>query len=87
MGPQLKGAHSRKRKLASRVEEINFDDTARHQFLTGFRKRKQQRIKHAQEVAEEKAREAKREERKRVSLSIVLSSRSALISGPRYLDA
>lgn len=87
MGPQPKGAHSRKRKLASRVEEINFDDTARHEFLTGFRKRKQQRIKHAQEVAEEKAREAKREERRRVSLSIVLSSRSALISRSRFLDA
>lgn len=87
MGPRLKGAHSRKRKLASRVEEINFDDTARHEFLTGFRKRKQQRIKHAQEVAEEKAREAKREERRRVSLPIVLSSRSALISRSRYLDA
>ncbi|KAL4921618.1 nucleolar protein 12-domain-containing protein [Aspergillus aurantiobrunneus] len=66
MGPQLKGAHSKKRKLPSRVEEISFDDTARHQFLTGFRKRKQQRIKHAQEVAEQKVREAKREERKKM---------------------
>ncbi|KAL4974188.1 nucleolar protein 12-domain-containing protein [Aspergillus desertorum] len=66
MGPQIKGAYSKKRKLTSRVEEINFDDTDRHQFLTGFRKRKQQRIKHAQEVAERKAREAKREERKRM---------------------
>ncbi|KAL4935712.1 nucleolar protein 12-domain-containing protein [Aspergillus oleicola] len=66
MGPQIKGAHSKKRKLNSRVEAINFDDTARHQFLTGFRKRKQQRIKHAQEVAEEKAREQKREDRRRM---------------------
>ncbi|KAL4908137.1 nucleolar protein 12-domain-containing protein [Aspergillus multicolor] len=66
MGPQIKGAHSKKRKLASRVEEINFDDSDRHQFLTGFRKRKQQRIKHAQEVAEQKAREAKREDRRRM---------------------
>ncbi|RDW60434.1 rRNA-processing protein RRP17 [Aspergillus mulundensis] len=66
MGPQIKGAHSKKRKLASRVEEINFDDSDRHQFLTGFRKRKQQRIKHAQEIAEQKAREAKREDRRRM---------------------
>lgn len=79
MGPQIKGAHSRKRKLTSRVEEINFDDTDRHQFLTGFRKRKQQRIKHAQEVAERKAREAKREERKRVRYVIAGSSPMTLI--------
>ncbi|KAL4881399.1 nucleolar protein 12-domain-containing protein [Aspergillus karnatakaensis] len=66
MGPQIKGAFSKKRKLNSRVEEITFDDTAREQFLTGFRRRKQQRIKHAQEVAAQKAREAKREDRKRM---------------------
>ncbi|KAA8642119.1 hypothetical protein EYZ11_001219 [Aspergillus tanneri] len=60
MGPQTK-----KRKV-SKIEEINFDHDDRHQFLTGFRKRKQQRIKRAQEVAEQKNREAKREEKKRI---------------------
>lgn len=61
MGPQAK-----RRKVASAIEEINFDPTARHDFLTGFHKRKQQRIKLAQEHAEKKAREDKREERKKV---------------------
>ncbi|PYH43401.1 rRNA-processing protein RRP17 [Aspergillus saccharolyticus JOP 1030-1] len=61
MGPQAK-----KRKVASKVEEINFDSADRESFLTGFRKRKQQRIKHAQEVAIKKAKEMKREERKRI---------------------
>ena len=61
MGPQVK-----RRKVASAIEEINFDPTARHDFLTGFHKRKQQRIKLAQEYAEKKAREDKREERKKV---------------------
>lgn len=61
MGPQAK-----RRKVASAIEEINFDPSARHEFLTGFHKRKQQRIKQAQEYAEKKAREEKREERKKV---------------------
>ncbi|KAE8152554.1 nucleolar protein 12-domain-containing protein [Aspergillus avenaceus] len=61
MGPQAK-----RRKTVSKVEEINFDSDARHEFLTGFRKRKLQRIKHAQEVAERKAREARIEDRKKI---------------------
>ncbi|KAL3445704.1 nucleolar protein 12-domain-containing protein [Aspergillus insuetus] len=60
------GPHSKKRKLNAQVEEITFDPDARQQFLTGFRKRKQQRIKHAQEVAVQKAREAKREDRRKM---------------------
>ncbi|KAL5340543.1 nucleolar protein 12-domain-containing protein [Aspergillus crustosus] len=66
MGPQIKGAHYKKRKLTPRVEEINFDHDARQEFLTGFRKRKQQRIKHAQEIAAQKAQEEKRADRKRM---------------------
>ncbi|KAL2860883.1 rRNA-processing protein RRP17 [Aspergillus lucknowensis] len=58
--------HSKKRKLNSQVEEVKFDPAARQQFLTGFRKRKQQRIRHAQEIAEQKVREAKREERRKM---------------------
>lgn len=61
MGPQAK-----KRKLTPKVEEINFDAADRQEFLTGFRKRKQQRIRHAQELAEKRAREEKRLERKKV---------------------
>jgi ribosomal RNA-processing protein 17 len=61
MGPQAK-----KRKLTPKVEEINFDPADRQEFLTGFRKRKQQRIRHAQELAAERAREEKRLERKKV---------------------
>lgn len=56
------GPLSKKRKL-TKVEEVNFDPDARHEFLTGFRKRKQQRIKHAQEAAEKRAREERRQDR------------------------
>lgn len=61
MGPSAK-----RRKLASKTEEVNFDPAARHEFLTGFRKRKQQRARHAQEVAEKRAKEEARLEKKRV---------------------
>lgn len=63
---------SKRRKVApgktAPVQEVTFDLNARHEFLTGFRKRKQQRAKHAQEVAERKAREEKNEHRKKVRL-------------------
>lgn len=60
--------NAKRRKLATtQVEEINFDPAARQEFLTGFRKRKQQRAKHAQEVAEKRAREDRIEARKQVS--------------------
>ncbi|PIA15129.1 hypothetical protein COEREDRAFT_28231, partial [Coemansia reversa NRRL 1564] len=45
-------AKKRKAKRAQ-VEEVVFDPTARHSFLTGFHKRKVQRREHA--VAEAKA--------------------------------
>ncbi|KAL2002300.1 hypothetical protein VTN02DRAFT_207 [Thermoascus thermophilus] len=61
MGPQAK-----RRKLTSTVEEINFDPVARHEFLTGFHKRKMARMRHAQEIAEKKAREERRQERKKI---------------------
>ncbi|KAI9648759.1 hypothetical protein NHQ30_003399 [Ciborinia camelliae] len=47
----------KKRKFDHKVEEINFDLTAREDYLTGFHKRKVQRSKKAQEEAEKKARE------------------------------
>ncbi|KAK7425483.1 hypothetical protein QQZ08_008048 [Neonectria magnoliae] len=59
--PQVK-----KRKTTSAVAEINFDNEARQEFLTGFHKRKQQRIKNAQEDAAKRAREEKIQARKQV---------------------
>ncbi|KAL2163073.1 hypothetical protein VTH06DRAFT_6909 [Thermothelomyces fergusii] len=62
----------KKRKVSHAIEEVTFDKAARAEYLTGFRKRKQARIKHAQEIAEQKARETRiairkqiREERKK----------------------
>jgi len=60
------GPMSKKRKVAPKVEEVNFDGEARQEWLTGFRKRKQQRIKHAQEVAEKRYKEEKRLDRQKV---------------------
>ncbi|KAJ9142681.1 hypothetical protein NKR23_g6971 [Pleurostoma richardsiae] len=57
---------SKKRKTAHSIEEITFDRSARTEYLTGFHKRKQQRIKHAQEIAAEKERKEKIEFRKQV---------------------
>lgn len=56
----------KKRKTVHAIEEITFDKDARAEYLTGFRKRKQARIKHAQEIAEQKAREERIEIRKQV---------------------
>ncbi|KAF7545293.1 hypothetical protein G7Z17_g9290 [Cylindrodendrum hubeiense] len=48
--------HNKKRKATYAVEEINFDNEARQEFLTGFHKRKQERIKNAQQEAAKRAR-------------------------------
>ncbi|KAI5292585.1 hypothetical protein KEM52_006234 [Ascosphaera acerosa] len=66
------GPAGKRRKLSSKQssgpveEEIKFDDAARHEFLTGFHKRKLQRAKHAQEAAERRMKEERREARKRL---------------------
>ncbi|KAM0558425.1 hypothetical protein ACHAPJ_004615 [Fusarium lateritium] len=57
---------SKKRKATSAVEEVNFDFDAREEYLTGFHKRKQQRIKNAQEEASKRARQEKLEMRKQI---------------------
>ncbi|KAL0944069.1 nucleolar protein nop25 [Colletotrichum truncatum] len=57
---------SKKRKIVSAVEEVNFDFDAREDYLTGFHKRKLQRVKWAQEQAAKKAREEKIEMRKQI---------------------
>ncbi|EEP82854.1 conserved hypothetical protein [Uncinocarpus reesii 1704] len=57
----------KRRKLAvAPVAEIVFDNDARHDYLTGFHKRKVQRAKHAQEVAEKRAKEERREHRRKM---------------------
>lgn len=57
-----------KRRKTTKVEEVSFDAADREEFLTGFRKRKQQRIKHAQEIAIKRAKEEKRQDRKKVPI-------------------
>lgn len=57
----------KRKKSAVAVEEITFDPNAREDYLTGFHKRKVQRIKHAQEEAAKKERQERIVERKRVN--------------------
>lgn len=57
---------NKKRKNTSAVEEVTFDHDARQEYLTGFHKRKQQRIKHAQDAAAKRAKAEKIETRKQV---------------------
>ncbi|KAI9850578.1 MAG: hypothetical protein M1838_005428 [Thelocarpon superellum] len=56
----------RKTSSANAVEEISFDFDARSEYLTGFHKRKLQRIKHAQEEAVKKERAERLDQRKRL---------------------
>lgn len=56
-----------KRRKTSAVEEVVFDPAARADYLTGFHKRKQARIKHAQEIAVKREKEEKRRDREEVS--------------------
>ncbi|CAI4210448.1 unnamed protein product [Parascedosporium putredinis] len=56
----------KKRKIEHSIEEISFKDDDREEFLTGFRKRKQQRIKRAQEEAAKREKEDRRELRKKM---------------------
>lgn len=58
---------SKKRKVEHTVEAIDFDFTAREDYLTGFHKRKLQRAKTARAEAERKDRAERLELRKTVS--------------------
>ncbi|EHA55225.1 rRNA processing protein Rrp17 [Pyricularia oryzae 70-15] len=60
------GPPPKKRKAQHSIEEISFDNDARADYLTGFQKRKQARIKHAQEQAAEQARKDRIEMRKQL---------------------
>jgi ribosomal RNA-processing protein 17 len=56
---------SKRRKLNSTAtEEITFDFAAREEYLTGFHKRKQARVRHAQEVAAKKEKEERDREKR-----------------------
>jgi ribosomal RNA-processing protein 17 len=57
---------NKKRKAASTVEEVSFDNDARQEYLTGFHKRKLHRIKVAQDQAAKRARQERIETRKQV---------------------
>ncbi|KAI1818041.1 nucleolar protein 12-domain-containing protein [Poronia punctata] len=87
---------SKKRKRHHNIEEIKFDETARVEYLTGFHKRKLQRVKFAQEQAAKQAREDKiiarkqiREERKKEVENHVQSVHDALkkASQAGYIDS
>ena len=57
---------TKKRKSEHAIEEITFDKDARADYLSGFHKRKQARIKQAQEQEKERARLDRIELRKQV---------------------
>lgn len=59
----------KRRKRDATTEEIPFDFDARQDYLTGFHKRKLQRIKLAKEQAVKKEKEAKLSARKAVRLT------------------
>jgi hypothetical protein len=65
---------SKKRKTSA-TEEVTFDPAAREEYLTGFHKRKQARIKYAQEQAAKKEREERILERKKVRLKMKATAR------------
>ncbi|KAK4230370.1 nucleolar protein 12-domain-containing protein [Podospora fimiseda] len=59
-------APPKKRKIQHTVEEVTWDKAAREEYLTGFHKRKLARKKHAQEINEEKERQARIAMRKQI---------------------
>jgi hypothetical protein len=65
-GTGLVAPPKKKRKVAPAIEEISFDPSAREDYLTGFHKRKVQRIKNAREEAAKRDREEKLAARKTV---------------------
>lgn len=69
---------SKKRKTnSSAPAEITFDFSAREEYLTGFHKRKQARIKHAQEQAAKQEKEERLRLRKQVTSLLHLTGTDA----------
>jgi ribosomal RNA-processing protein 17 len=64
MGPPS----NKRRKTVSATPEVLFDETARSTYLTGFQKRKQDRAKHARELAIQREKEERTMQRAEVSL-------------------
>ena len=62
-----------KRKRYNQPEEITFNFDARQDYLTGFHKRKLDRIKHAQDVAAKKEKQSKLDMRRQVSGGTIVS--------------
>ena len=78
-----------KRRKTSQVEEVSFDFDARADYLTGFQKRKQQRIKKAKAENVEKDRLQRIEDRKQVSIFTSLGSHAEpdmSITAPRTTE-
>jgi len=61
---------SKKRKTEHKIPEINFDFSAREEYLTGFHKRKVQRHKQAVLENEKKAKEERVVMRRQVCLEV-----------------
>jgi len=68
----------KKRKRGHALEEVNYDPDARAEYLTGFRKRKLQRIKVAKELAAEQERQDKIRARKQVRITAINYKASVL---------
>lgn len=64
LNPTLVPQTKKRRKTAYAIEEIKFDPSAREDYLTGFHKRKLQRIKHAKEESARKERQDRIEARR-----------------------
>ena len=55
-----------KRRKVEQAEEIKFDPNARQEYLTGFHKRKLQRIENARDAAAKREKEERVRDRKQV---------------------
>ena len=63
--PLLPPAGKKRKASAAAIDEIAYDQAARLDYLTGFHRRKQARIRHAQGLAERRARQDRIESRKK----------------------
>ena len=68
-------------KLVPKIDEIKFDRDARSEYLTGFHKRKLQRIKAAKEAAEAVDKVAKVDARKQVRALLAPVQSSGVLMG------
>ena len=68
-------APAAKRRRVDQVGEITFDPDARQEYLTGFHKRKQQRIQNARDAAVKREKEDRTRERRQVRQHFIRSVR------------